>query len=947
MKMEESSNRLVIVLSEHPVLGLLLTPYIVQSDKQSDELLLIEQAFHLSEDFILRLNDAEQKAIAIAREVNEKQLMAKFTKEKTIARFFKLLQNKPDQWTKVRQYIDEQLILMTKLIRTYQLPVYQKPNGTRILYPHHLYKLHVNPLDVHLDFNYNGEQLTYRLQCHCDGELLSLTEEKPAIAITSLPTTVALGMNLYFFDYLPTTLLMPFTKKQTISVTTNTVDKYIDNILLPIARYYPTTVIGIDFEEIEYSCQPVLYFEMPNQETQLLRLGFKYNATIFDAEREVVREKHLFTRTTNDGAAIYYYYRNEAKEAETIQLLEQAGLELIDKTYFQLSAYAEEGNLIEWINKHNALISEHFTMNSSISEATYYPHEIVIEQSCDKTVDWFELHITVVIGRHRIPFQRFRKHILEGKREYILPDGQFTLLPEEWFSQYAGLLATSDEGEKQLRLRHSQLGIIQTAINSGLKESILKPTTQYYTPKELKVKLRPYQLKGYQWLMNLYHQNLGGCLADDMGLGKTLQTLAFLQQIHSTKKSEKKTSLIVLPTSLMHNWRNEIERFTQLTTFEVKSNHKLTPENINESLGSYQLVLITYGMLRNHIALFEQFPFECIVLDESQNIKNSDSLIFRAVIRLQSAHRYVLTGTPIENSLHDLWTQFHFFQPDLLGTEAEFTKKYIQPINNGDERSLLVLRQLISPLLLRRTKQEVTPELPKLTERIVYCEMSANQEAEYNKEKNSLRHALLQTATINSRERFTLLNGITRLRQLSCHPQLVLPEFTEHSGKMERILEMFETLQSEGHKVLIFSSFVKHLELIAAQFKSRGWKYAWLTGSSSNRSEEISLFSKSQDTQAFFISLKAGGVGLNLVEAGYVFIIDPWWNPAAEAQAIARAHRIGQQKKVIAYRFITADSIEEKIIRLQEQKRHIAESLITESDSLNSLSDQEWLDLLQ
>ena len=947
MKKEETSNRLVIVLSEHPVLGILLTPYVVQADNQSDELLLVEQAFHLSESFIRKFSRANQEAISIAREFTEKQLMILFSKEKTVARFLKQLQDKPELKQKVRQYINSKLILMTKLIRTYQLPVYQKPNGTRVLYPHHLFKLYVKPVNVHLHFTYIDHQLSYRLQCSYNKQPLNLTEEKPAIAITSLPSTLALGMNLYFFEHLPATLLMPFTKKEMITIATKTIDKYIDNILLPIAHYYPSTVEGVDFEKIEYPCQPILFFEMPNSDTQWLRLGFKYNDKIFNVNPVKAKEKHLFTRMTSDGIGIYYFYCNYQKEYDYINLLKQAGLEQVNDTYFQLSDNASENSLTEWINSHQSFIREHFTMNSGISNATYYSQEITIEQSCDKTVDWFELHITVVIGKFRIPFQNFRKHILESKREYILPNGQFILLPEEWFNQYAGLFSMNAENEKQLRLRHSQLGIMQTAANSTLKESILQPTIQYYTPKNLKAELRPYQLKGYQWLMNLYQQNLGGCLADDMGLCKTFQTLAFLQQVHSIKKTQKKTSLIVLPTSLIHNWRNEIKKFTKLSLFEIKSNHKLTPDNLIKKLNSYQLVLITYGMLRNHISLLEQFPFECVVLDESQNIKNSDSLTFHAAIRLQSAHRFVLTGTPIENSLYDLWTQFHFIQPDLLGTETEFTKKYIQPINNGDERSQLILRQLIQPFILRRTKQEVTPELPSLTERIVYCPMSAEQQVEYDKEKNSLRHALLQTTTIQNRERFTLLNGITRLRQLACHPQLVLSDFTERSGKMERIIETFQTLQSEGHKVLIFSSFVKHLELLAVEFQKRGWKYAWLTGASSNRSEEIALFSKSQNTQAFFISLKAGGVGLNLVEAGYVFIIDPWWNPAAEAQAIARAHRIGQQKKVIAYRFITENSIEEKIIQLQNQKRKIAASLISESDSLNNLSDQEWLDLLK
>ena len=258
----------------------------------------------------------------------------------------------------------------------------------------------------------------------------------------------------------------------------------------------------------------------------------------------------------------------------------------------------------------------------------------------------------------------------------------------------------------------------------------------------------------------------------------------------------------------------------------------------------------------------------------------------------------------------------------------------------------LRLRQLISPFILRRSKNEVAPELPPLTEEIIYCDMTEKQNEIYQQEKNSLRNTLLQ---FNKKQRLqlTVLNGISRLRQLSCHPRMIFPDSKTESGKMEQIIDTYETLYSEGHKVLIFSSFVKHLELIAEEFRKRGWQYALLTGSSTNRPEEITRFSQTEEIRAFLISLKAGGVGLNLTQADYVFIVDPWWNPAAEAQASARAHRIGQNKQVIAYRFITKDSIEEKIIRLQEDKRKLAETFITDSESMPVLTDQEWIGLLE
>ena len=374
----------------------------------------------------------------------------------------------------------------------------------------------------------------------------------------------------------------------------------------------------------------------------------------------------------------------------------------------------------------------------------------------------------------------------------------------------------------------------------------------------------------------------------------------------------------------------------------------MPPNHPGKFFGRFQLIFTTYGMMRNNIDLLSSYKFEYIVLDESQNIKNSESLTFRSALQLESKYRLVLTGTPIENSLKDLWAQFRFIQPDLLGTESAFQKQFMIPIRQGNARVEAQLQQLISPFILRRSKSEVAPELPPLTEETIYCDMPEEQNTLYEQEKNSLRNILLQhPQNMDKLHSFSILNGILRLRQLACHPQLIYPDFNGASGKAIQIIEIFDTLRSEGHKVLIFSSFVKHLEVLAEAFRERGWKYALLTGATNNRPSEIAHFTEQKDVQAFLISLKAGGVGLNLTQADYVFIIDPWWNPAAESQAIARAHRIGQDKQVIAYRFITQNSIEEKILYLQDEKRKLAETFVTDSETLPALSNEQWVDLLK
>ena len=498
--------------------------------------------------------------------------------------------------------------------------------------------------------------------------------------------------------------------------------------------------------------------------------------------------------------------------------------------------------------------------------------------------------------------------------------------------------------------------------------------------------MRPYQQDGFSWLVHLAANGFGGCLADDMGLGKTLQTITLLQHIYDpeepkavvlsspapqnitvdssgqfsffgmdmpgeipyeeVKKEKEETtvpaSLVVVPTSLLPNWKREIRKFSTLSVYTYMGDQKR--KEPWKSFDRYNIVLVTYGLLRRDIELLEKYRFTYVILDESQNIKNPASMTYHSVVRLQCEHRLVLTGTPIENSLKDLWAQFNFINPGLLGSADGFRKHFIHPITKeGNDNARKRLQQIIRPFFLRRTKQQVAPELPPLTEEVVYCEMTPEQREVYQKEKNALRNTILQERHKNS---FVALNGITRLRQLANHPHMVLADYEGGSGKMEQVLDAFETLVSEGHKVLIFSSFVTHLKLLADAFTEREWLYAMLTGSTLDRESEITRFSTRNDVSAFFISLKAGGVGLNLTDADYVFILDPWWNPAAELQAESRAHRIGQEKQVFVYRFITADTIEEKIRNLQESKSELAETFISENDPLKSLTDKEWEDLL-
>ena len=815
MKERPTNGQVIIVFTEHPILGILLIPYIAER-LNDGTLQLVEQAFHASPEAMSIMSEAERQAIDIASYYTEKYLMGLYSREKTVSRFLHKLSEDPERIkNNIRPFIEKKLLEMLALIRENGLPFYQKQAGSKILYAHHIY--HINPHDVEIrvTFHVDSKTFRYQLQCYYEGQPFSLSELKPVVVLTSSPATLLLGMELYFFPHIESARILPFTKKRSISVDALQIEKYIDNIVIPIARYHDIETHGLNITEEECACEAVLSFEDATYNGQALQLVFRYGDQTFAPDSANEMKKIIYRKTSGE---IGFFPRNITVEEQAVQLLTNAGLQQLNATHFQLSAKAPEKTIVEWINNHREMLQQSFHLTSNVGNALYCLDEIRIEQSCDDEVDWFELHITVVIGNLRIPFSRFRKHILEEKREYLLPDGRMILLPEEWFSKYANLLEMGVQTEKGIRLKHAFIGAVQTALGEdGVKKFPAKQQIHNVAvPRTLKATLRPYQQKGFSWMVHLHKQGFGGCLADDMGLGKTLQTLTLLQYIYKPSAPKQPATLIVVPTSLLHNWRREAKRFTGLSMMEYNNTVAIDKKRPEKFFGHFHLIFTTYGMMRNNIDILSSYRFEYVVLDESQNIKNSESLTFRSAIQLQSKHRLALTGTPIENSLKDLWAQFHFIQPDLLGTESAFQKQFIMPIRQGNERVRVQLQQLTAPFILRRSKKEVAPELPELTEETIYCDMTEEQNTCYEQEKNSLRNILLQhPQSTNRLHSFSVLNGILRLRQLSCHPQLILPDYTGTSGKTAQIIETFDTLQSEGHKVLIFSSFVKHLEACA------------------------------------------------------------------------------------------------------------------------------------
>jgi SNF2 family DNA or RNA helicase len=373
-------------------------------------------------------------------------------------------------------------------------------------------------------------------------------------------------------------------------------------------------------------------------------------------------------------------------------------------------------------------------------------------------------------------------------------------------------------------------------------------------------------------------------------------------------------------------------------------------EKLQAQVKKTDLILCSFGLVRSDIDWFEKQEFSYVILDESQAIKNPQANITKAVQKLNAKYRLVMTGTPLENSTMDLWSQMNFVNSGLLGTQKYFKDHFQIPIEkkaDGDMKKRLYF--LIKPYLLRREKRQVAADLPEKMESITYCGMSEEQERLYDKTKSFYRDVLLKQIKDEGlqKSRFSVLQGLTKLRQLANHPLLCEEGYVGESGKMEAVLEKLETVLEQHHKILIFSQFVQHLQIIKRALDEQGVAYAYLDGSTTDRKGQVESFQKSDGQSVFLISLKAGGVGLNLTAADYVFLLDPWWNPAAEAQAIDRAHRIGQEKTVFTYKFITKETVEEKILALQQRKLDLANELVTSDESiLRALSEDEVLDLL-
>jgi superfamily II DNA or RNA helicase len=574
-------------------------------------------------------------------------------------------------------------------------------------------------------------------------------------------------------------------------------------------------------------------------------------------------------------------------------------------------------------------------------------------------IDWFELHGHADYDGHGASLPVLLAALDRGEAFVTLDDGTIGLLPEDWLRRHATIARLGSASGDHLRFKTSQTALLDALIaaqpEASWDDAFAHARGQLHAfegiqpidpPAAFVGTLRGYQREGLGWLEFLQRFGFGGCLADDMGLGKTVMVLALLSARHAARaRDDWAPSLVVAPRSVVFNWRQEAARFTpDLRVLEYVGTGRTA---LRAAFADHDVILTTYGTLRRDAAELSTAQFDYIVLDEAQAIKNASSVSAKTTRILNARHRLALSGTPIENHLGELWSLFEFLNPGLLNTASAFSRAGTS--SRLDEDTVALLARGLRPFILRRTKEQVASDLPPKTEQTLYCELERPQRTLYDELRAHYRRTLLDGTGTNGFERAKLqvLEALLRLRQAACHPGLLDPRRTrEASAKLDVLVPRLREAVEEGHKTLVFSQFTSLLAILRARLDENGTPYEYLDGRTRDRQSKVEHFQADPTCRLFLISLKAGGLGLNLTAAEYVFLLDPWWNPAVEAQAIDRAHRIGQSRHVFAYRLIARDTVEERVLELQLKKRRLADAILNADNALIRDLRREDLELL-
>lgn len=955
--------KLVYSLCKHEFLGYLIEPHIVQLNQDGNFSLTYQRLFSTTaQEFSSILDETDIKLIKLLEETEQGHIIKRYHKKPV--RPFEFFSKVFDQklFEVIRPKIEKRIIEAFKLLQNKSLYLMSRegwPVERKI-------ELAEEPASVLFHFRRNEEETRYFPTIKYKGIRIEFMF-KDAQVVCNEPAWLLLEDVLYYFEgEIEGKKLQPFLNKRFISIPKTSEKTYFEKFVAPLIEKHHVYAEGFTINTEKFDAIPVLKLIFIPGGISQLQLYFKYGSYVFAAGSTT---KVSVRMERNDDDYIFHRIKRSLSwEKSKLDDLMEMGLITASSLFLHLEVkqISEEEDasfsVIGWLNEnHEQLVENGFEIEQPEGNKRFLFGSSKVDLEFKEGNDWFDLKAVVYFGHYQIPFMDLKHHILHKIREFTLPSGEIAIIPEKWFSQYGNLLSFTEKSDDHLRLKKHHIGLINDFANSELasismdrklqKLSDFQEIEDTAVPVNFKGKLRSYQQAGYNWFQFLRNYNFGGCLADDMGLGKTVQTLALLQKIkeeNTEAETDASPSLIIMPTSLIYNWVKEAEKFAP--SLRILQHTGTFRSKDSSRFAKYDVVFTTYGITRVDIDNIKNQYFNYIILDESQNIKNPASKAYKAVKQLKSKHKLILSGTPVENSVNDLWTQMSFINPGLLGSQHFFQNDFVIPIEKkGDEEAARKLQALIKPFVLRRTKDQVATELPEKTVQLFYCQMGEEQARYYEDVKSEYRNDLLRALEDGTyaKSQIQVLQGLTKLRQIANHPSMIDKDYEGESGKFENVIHTLENVLSRGHKVLVFSQFVKQLEIYRNHFDSEGIRYAYLDGGTQNRGAVVEEFQKNEDIKLFLISLKAGGVGLNLTEADYVFMLDPWWNPAVEQQAIDRTHRIGQTKKVFIYKFITKDTVEEKIVALQNRKRSVAESLITTEESfVKSLSAEDIREIL-
>ncbi|GAB4014937.1 DEAD/DEAH box helicase [Spirosoma koreense] len=990
--------QIVYSLLDHEFLGYLIEAFVVQRNSRG-ELTLLNQTLSTQNvsEFAKGLDERDFELVKLIDSIQQDTIVKKFNTRKlpAVDFFLKIYdQQKGDKLIQEAicgylENIKAQIMALMPGKPFYIMgndgnPAWEKINWMP------------EPARVHFHFIRNADSthyfpiIRYPVGTREDGSTETTRVEfqfKEALMICDEPAYLMVGNRLYHFSKnVDGKKLRPFFSKNHIVIPRNIEQQYYERFVTQLIASYDVYAQGFEIRseilepvpvltvsEMVSSSRPVSASVLQhgtggtdtidrNDETNQrmsFDLSFQYGDFTFHFDN-FGPSANVSLEKKNDEYIFHKIRRDQRLERQKLTFLRDTG---VDLRQGRLSLSKAEA--FAWLSDNSQkLQTSGFVLRQDAQDTKrYFLGYSSIDVSIQEGRDWFDIYANVRFGEFEIPFLKLRTLILNKKREFKLPNGEIAVIPETWFTKYSelfGFLEPVDGTDKihnGLVLQKHHLALVQELERDNLATTLISRKLErlrdfdeiesFPLPHQFNGKLRPYQQAGYDWMNFLRQYRFGGCLADDMGLGKTVMTLAMLQG--QKEAGATAPSLLIMPTSLLYNWELESRKFTpNLRVMVYTGTYR---EKNTAQFDDYDLILTSYGIVRIDIDILSDYRFNYVILDESQAIKNPSSHITKAVVQLNTAYRLILTGTPLENSTMDLWSQMSFINPGLLGSQSFFRNEFQIPIEKRhDDTKISRLYSLIKPFMLRRNKAQVATDLPEKVDSVLYSEMTPEQEKQYEEAKSYYRNLILEHIEEEgmAKSQMVVLQGLTKLRQIANHPRMVDADYEGDSGKLDDVLMRLESAMTENHKVLVFSQFIKHLNVVQQYLKEKNIKYAYLDGSTTDRQSQVELFQTDDSVKLFLISLKAGGLGHNLTAADYVFILDPWWNPAIEAQAVDRAHRIGQKKTVFTYKFIAKNTVEEKILSLQRAKQQLAGSLITtEENFMKSLTKEDILALLE